>query len=381
MNALDYSLAAILPCATAWKLYQLTKAPHDKPLRAVTACLGSVSLAYPFMLVSVQMSVDSVFGGGFSKLLQNALLFTGGYFLMCFYLYSAADAEQGRRRARREIIPLVVAVAAMAVATVIIPVGQRGAEYETGDMHVPGIALFYFFGGLYEAYVLGIAFRWTVRYARLSHRPLVTGLRMAATGMGLMVTGSAIRTVFVVIRAFGPLKTSPIIVGADLLVAAGIPIFAIGVIYPALATRVAALRVWWQHRRLCHQLGPLWTMLHEAYPEDELSRVPAGRWRDLLRLRGVHRRYYRRVIECRDGLVRVSPYLAGLGEPQAAGELDQPVLLANALREALRARAAGEPVAGPAMPVAVPDGDGLDDDVRQLVALSKALRSPVAVTQ
>jgi hypothetical protein len=171
------------------------------------------------------------------------------------------------------------------------------------------------------------------------------------------------------------LKTSPIMLAADLLTAAAIPTFVIGVIYPTLSTRIAALGVWWQHRRVVRQLSPLWTMLHEAYPEDELSRVPSGRWRDLLRLRGVHRRYYRRVIECRDGLVRVSPYLA------SAGDLDKPVYLASALREALHARAAGAPVAGQAMPIAVPDGDGLDADVRQLVALSKALRAPVAVTQ
>jgi hypothetical protein len=375
VNALDDSLAAILPCATIWKLYQLTKAPHDKPLRAVTACLASAAIAYPFGVADIATPVDTVIGTGVSKLVQNALLFCAGYFLMCFYLYSAADGEFGRRRARREIIPLVTSIVAIAIATFVTPIAQRGAAYDTGDMHVPGIALFYFFGGLYMAYALAMAFRWTVRYARLSHRPLVTGLRIAAIGMAAMVVGSGVRTIFVVIRVVTPLTTSPVIVGADLLVAAGIPTFVIGVIHPALATRIAALRVWWQHRRLCGQLGPLWTMLHEAYPEDALSRVPAGRWRDLLRLRGVHRRYYRRVIECRDGLVRVSPYLANLGEPGSPGRL------ADALREALRARAAGEPVAGPAMPVAVPEGDGLDADVRQLVALSKALRSPVAITQ
>jgi hypothetical protein len=377
VNALDDSLAAVLPCATVWKLYQLTKAPHDRPLRAVTACLASAAIAYPFGVSDVATPVDAVIGTGVSKLIQNALLFVAGYWLMCFYLHSAADAEQGRRRARWEIIPLVVSIAAITVAIFITPIGQRGAAYDTGDMHVAGIALFYFFGGLYMAYALGMAFRWTVRYARLSHRPLVTGLRIAAVGMAAMVIGSGVRTIFVVIRAFGPLKTSPLMISADLVVAAGIPTFVIGVIYPTLSTRIAALGVWWQHRRLCRQLRPLWTMLHEAYPEDELSRVPAGRWRDLLRLRGVHRRYYRRVIECRDGLVRVSPYLADLGEPG----LDTPVRLAGALREALRARAEGAPVTGPAMPIAVPDGDGLEADVRQLVALSKALRSPAAVTQ
>jgi hypothetical protein len=52
---------------------------------------------------------------------------------------------------------------------------------------------------------------------------------------------------------------------------------------------------------------------------------PVGRWRDLSRLRGVHRRYYRRVIECQDGLVQVSPYLANLGEPELADGLAPPV--------------------------------------------------------
>lgn len=375
MNALDDSLAAILPCATAWKLYQLTKAPHDRPLRAVTWCLGSAAIAYPFGVADIAGPVDAVIGTGVSKLVQNALLFVAGYWLMCFYLHSAADAEFGRRRARREIIPLVVSVAAITVATFITPLNQRGAAYDTGNMHTAGVALFYFFGGLYMAYALATAFRWTVRYAKLSHRPLVTGLWIAAAGMAGMVVGSGVRTIFVVVRVLSSLKTSPLIVVADLLVAASIPTFVIGVIYPTLATRIGALRVWWQHRRLCRQLSPLWTMLHEAYPEDELSRVPGGRWRDVLRLRGVHRRYYRRVIECRDGLVRVSPYLS------AEGDLDQPVRLAGALREALRARAAGAPASGAAMPVAVPEGDGLDADVKQLVALSKALRSPVAVTQ
>jgi hypothetical protein len=375
VNALDDSLGAILPCATAWKLYQLAKAPRDKPLRAVTLCLASAAIAYPFGVQDVATPVDAVIGTGVSKLIQNVLLFATVYWLMCFYLYSAADAERGRRRARWEIIPLVLSVAMITVATFVTPTAQRGAEYDTGDMHVPGIALFYFFGGLYLAYALAVALRWTVRYARVSHRPLVTGLWIAAAGMAGMVLGSGVRSVFVVIRAFGPLKTSPIMLAADLLTAAAIPTFVIGVIYPTLSTRIAALGVWWQHRRVVRQLSPLWTMLHEAYPEDELSRVPSGRWRDLLRLRGVHRRYYRRVIECRDGLVRVSPYLA------SAGDLDKPVYLASALREALHARAAGAPVAGQAMPIAVPDGDGLDADVRQLVALSKALRAPVAVTQ
>jgi hypothetical protein len=379
VNALDDSLGAILPCAVAWKLYQLSKAPHDKSLRAVTWCLASAAVAYPFGIQDVATPVDAMIGTGLSKLIQNALLFATGYWLMCFHLYSAVDAERGRRRARWEILPLFAAIAAITVATFITPPDLRGSGYDTANMHVAGLAVFYFFGGLYFAYALAVALRWTVRYAKLSHRPLVTGLWLAAAAMVGMVVGSAVRSIFVLIRVFSSVRSSPIETVADLLVAASIPTFVIGVSYPGIATRLAALRIWWQHRRLCRQLRPLWTVLHEAYPEDELSRVPAGRWRDLLRLRGVHRRYYRRVIECRDGLVRVSPYLASLGEPDPTTNLEPPVRLATALLAALRARADGAPVAGQAMPVAVPDGEGLDADVRQLVALSKALRSPAVL--
>jgi hypothetical protein len=136
----------------------------------------------------------------------------------------------------------------------------------------------------------------------------------------------------------------------------------VGLSYPGVATRLAAARVWWQHLRTYHRLRPLWTKLHEAFPEDALSRTPLSRWRDALSLLGVHRRYYRRVIECRDGLVRISPYVALLDGP-----------LPDRLTEALRAHARREPVPEEPMPIALPDGGSLDDDARELVALSESL--------
>jgi hypothetical protein len=137
----------------------------------------------------------------------------------------------------------------------------------------------------------------------------------------------------------------------------------VGLSYPGVATRLAAARVWWQHLRTYHRLRPLWTKLHEAFPEDALSRTPLGRW-DTLSVRGVHRRYYRRVIECRDGLVRISPYVARLNGP-----------LPDRLTEALRAHARREPVPEEPMPLAIPDGGSLDEDARELVTLSESLRA------
>ncbi|MGH3426091.1 MAG: DUF6545 domain-containing protein [Mycobacteriales bacterium] len=84
----------------------------------------------------------------------------------------------------------------------------------------------------------------------------------------------------------------------------------------------------------------------------------------------MHRRYYRRVIECRDGLVRISPHLAQLRQN---GRQDDP--LVDLLKDALRAHAAGEPVPPHATPVAVPTQAGLHADVDELVALSRMLHA------
>jgi hypothetical protein len=92
----------------------------------------------------------------------------------------------------------------------------------------------------------------------------------------------------------------------------------------------------------------------------------------------VHRRYYRRVIECRDGLVRISPYLAGVGTDPA--ELADPERLAGQLSDALRAHAAGETVSSQAIAIALPAEDSLEADVDRLIELSQAVertRTPV----
>jgi len=146
----------------------------------------------------------------------------------------------------------------------------------------------------------------------------------------------------------------------------GSAVFMVGFAYPATTTRLAALRVWWQHRRIYRRLAPLWTLLHQHFPEDAFGRAPSGRWGDAFRLRGVHRRYYRRVIECRDGLLRVSPYLGSDDNGDSS--------LAERLRAGLLACAAGVPAPGEAVPVAIPATDGLDADVRELITLSEALR-------
>ncbi|RKT11334.1 hypothetical protein BX285_5282 [Streptomyces sp. 1114.5] len=372
--AVTVPLGVVLVIAVAWKLYQLIKAPHDRPLRAVTLCLVCAGMAFPFGQAAGRRVVDSAAGPGTALLLQNVLLLGAVYWLMCFYLHSASDQHQGRVRARWEAVPLVVAVAVISIAAVATPRSVEDRMYETADMRVTPVAVFYVVAGLYLAYALASALPWTWRYARMSTRQLATGLWLAAAGMAGMVAADVIRLVLVVFRWRGNPVPPVLTFSAGLLLAIAIPLFVIGITYPGLVTRIAALRIWRNHRRVYWRLHPLWTALHEVYPEDALHRVPVGLWSDRLSLRGVHRRYYRRVIECRDGLVRISPYVAQLGVHDDRTGTSSPALLAEHLRTALRTYAAGRPTPSTAVPMAMPHTDDLDADVQQLVVLADALR-------
>jgi hypothetical protein len=229
---------------------------------------------------------------------------------------------------------------------------------------------FYFFSNLYTLLAFGYALLVTYRYAqRGAERRQRQGMWLVAAGLAAMVLGLSTYVIANVFLWAGRSSRFPnvvLIIGTT-FVFVGIPLFIVGIAYRAITMH--ALRVWWQHRRAYLDLGPLWNILHDEFPEDALGRVPTSSWRDALSLRGVHRRYYRRAIECRDGLVRLSPHLVNLSADAA------PSQLADRLRQALRDHAAGVSVSTTATAVAMPVEQGLHADVRELVELARAPRA------
>ncbi|MFI2369897.1 MAB_1171c family putative transporter [Streptomyces sp. NPDC018833] len=360
-----------LAAAVVWKLYQWSRAPHDAPLRSVTLCLLSAALSYPLAMPGGASGVDTVAGHGTAKLIQNVLLLLTVYFLMCFYLYSA-DEQTGRLRARREALVVAAVAAAITVAAQSVPHDVFAGSFSTADMTIPQIAFFYAGAGLYLMYALGVAGRWTRRYARMSRRPHATGLWMAAIGLSAMAVACAVRAVFVVIRWSGKTVPQQLMTGVAFLLVVSILLFFVGVTYPGARARVTSVRLWVRRRRDHRRLAPLWQLLAEAYPENVLQPASSELW-DRWRARGVHRRYHRRIVECRDGLVDVSPYLADASEDTEVLDLP-PAVLADRLRHAVNTIGKGALATRPAVPLAVPKEDNREADVRQLIAVSDALR-------
>ncbi|MFJ9865362.1 MAB_1171c family putative transporter [Streptomyces sp. NPDC101165] len=359
--------------ALGWKVFQLVKAPRDTALRAVTLCLISAACSLVLATPPFAHRIDSLGGPGAPRLVQNLFVLSMVYWLMCFYLYSAAAATaDGNRRARREALLLALAAIGLVVATVAAGGHDDGGGFRGSDLRDPALVSFYLIADLYLCYALSMALRWTCAYARASQRPLATGLWLTAAGIGAMAASCAIRTVLTVVRWQGGTVPLAVTRATGLTVAIAVPLFLVGVSYPGVATRIAAVRLRRQHRRMYRRLGPLWELLHEAYPEHSLDRMPSGRWHDHLRPFGGHRRYYRRVIECRDGLVRISPQLApaeGAAQGRPGWADDTADRLWAALHGERHPAASAQAVA-----VAMPLTHSLEDDVRQLAELSDAVR-------
>ncbi|GAA2507623.1 MULTISPECIES: MAB_1171c family putative transporter [Actinomycetes] len=364
------ALVVLLPAAL-WKMYQLYKAPRDRSLFAVTACVVCTAVSFCLGLPSVRQPVDATLGPGMAQLILTVLRLDTVYWLMCFYLNSSTDRQRARRRTLREGVLVGLTVVGITWATLKNQQEGYGSPYWAPGMPVAEVTVLFSVADLYLAYALGVVLLWTCRFARMSTRSTATGLQLTAVSLSLLTVAVALRPLAAMMTRTGislPPGTSQTI---TVLPALAWPLLAAGLSYPSIVTRLTTLHLWWHRRESYRKLRPLWTTLHCSFPENALKRTADSPWGEALRVRSIHRRYYRRVIECRDGLVTVSPYLAMLGVTESAS----PEAVARVLPAALRACAIDTAEASPAVGMVLPADNSLDADARQLVAVSQALEA------
>jgi hypothetical protein len=360
------TLLVIAVLALAWKVFQLCRAPQDRALRVVVAFLAFLTGALLIQVIGVHDpsgSLDSALPPGGTRFALNVLSVTFVYLLICFFIFTSDDS--GGRRARREFVLLLGVIAVLAATMLATPAQERDHSY-FGAMHPSSIPLFYLAASSYIVHgtVMGTFLAW--RYAARTDPRTALGLRIASIGLlGCLI--SAVGQIASVAARWTNTITPPRIyerVLLDILVIS-FALFLLGVTYPGLVTRLASARRWLHHRRRWIRMRTLWSVLHEAFPHDALDRPPPHSART--GFRHMHHRAYRRVIECRDGLVRLSPYLAA-----RCGE-NLSTLNGADILGALRDHAAGRPVPTTAVLVAHPKTADLDGDVAELVRLSTEL--------
>lgn len=359
MNALVVTQGLLIYGLLAWKLSHLVRAPHDLPLRCVVGCLACAATAYPIG-IAFALAPSSP-AARWLMVSQCSLLIAVAYCLDCFFLFSLLAPAAATRRAARLAFALAAAVIVMAVAAGAAPVGTS-----MDNRSVAAVAIVYLVFDVAMGYFLADASVRALRGIREAAGPTALGLRLAVVGLAVMVAGLAALTATVVMQTVRISSPPAITSAGQFLVMFGVVAFLAGVCYPGSVTRLSAARLWNRRRRTYRQLDPLWSALHQAFPQDALVRVPVPRWREAVSPWSVHRRFYRRVIECRDGLVRLSPYLEPTGGPMDG-------LVADQLIAALQTIDMTSLVPRQAVPVAVPEGGGLDADADELARLSRQI--------
>lgn len=369
-------LIVVLGIGLLWKGVDLARAPHDRVLRLLVACLLLLPSGEVLSIPEVNTAIDKATAVGVGKVAFNGVYMLGLFALNLFFASSMRGTDGAYRRYLRLHTCLLAGVLiALVISMIATPAAMRGHSLGTPYMAEPTIALFYIIGNAYFVHAYLASGRWALRYARKATQHLGFGLRIMALGLlGLTVT-SVDRMILVVLRIREPGSHEAFNTVNWSMSDWAMGITVTGICYSASVQLFTRLRSMAHHQRMYHELTPLWTALTTAYPELVLDRPPAGpRWSLLRQGRTYEQRFYRRLIECRDGLVCLSPFLTRVasGTDLAHAPADQ---LARHITRALALKPTTESphIELSAVRVAAPAGGDLEADARELIAISQAL--------
>jgi hypothetical protein len=365
------AIAVALWAGVLDKVVQLWRAPEDLPLRALAACVVSATLTFTANLPPLRPLLDLA-GPGVRTLVINFGTMAAAYFLLVFFVYSVRGPA-GRRAVRWQAVPLATGILAAFAAWALAPSAVRTHPADTANGASLPAAVFVVAVLGYMAYAHSQSLRWSIAYLRaVGTVRLRVSLAVISLAVCAFLVADTSRSVLAVLQAATGLTGGAVsTLSAVYLAGVGVGAlsFVIGVSFVAVNGMLRALPLRREHRRRHRQLEPLWTAMDHAFPHLILGRVPATSWRGRLGPGGVHYRFYRRVVEVRDGLVQLSPYLDAPPAGPAQGSTE--TRWAEAIRDALRRRERDGPVVD-ADPVLIPGGDDLESDARVLAGIAHA---------
>ncbi|OEU88654.1 hypothetical protein DB35_17705 [Streptomyces abyssalis] len=270
---------------------------------------------------------------------------------LVFWVY---PAEQAWPKVRRRITLFgLVAVTMFVLWYAAGTDGQeRSPHYLLQNAHRPVVAAYLL---LYvTAFAAGMAeiARLGRRYAKAAGRAwLRRGLYTTSVGAAIYIAYCVNRAWAVVAVQAGldPLQWELVTPMSNGI---GILLVATGFTMPSWGPRLSAARMWIANWVAFQRLYPLWNDLYRAVPEIALN-PPAPSFVERVRYGDLRFRLYRRVIEIRDGLLAMRPYMGA--EPTAAGvrgeppmsEAERAAVEAARLKKALRAKAGDRPPPAP----------------------------------
>ncbi|HEY0697078.1 MAG TPA: MAB_1171c family putative transporter, partial [Micromonospora sp.] len=354
--------AAVAWIAVAGKVAALRRDPGDPARWALTVAIALPAAGFSMAVPAGYRAVSDFFGvPNLATLLIYACIVGYSVTALVMLMFWHLPPAEARRRARR----LAVGYAVVLVVLVVLfqhidaPVNRSVDFDETHGAQPAGGAFLLVYVG---AFAVGLAtaarrgLQFADRAARVApDRPwLRRGLRLVAVG-SLVALGYCLGKAAFVFGSWAGLHLAVFNTVATVCACLGALVITTGFTIPSWGPRFSAARHRLTSARAYLDLYPLWHTLYQAFPAVALDPPPSRR-ADLLLLRDLDYRLYRRLIEIHDARLALAPYLAPVGaDADTTAELRG--LPADAVREAVRIRAAvarlgsGEPAPG--------DHDGL----------------------
>lgn len=278
--------------------------------------------------------------------------------------------EPGSGATRGRVVILVAAVTGLWVCRGLVGSSGNDRLGSQADSDLWAMAYLLVFLA-YLGTVLVDVCRRCLEYARSAGPTLAMSLRIIAAGCVFGLGYVAVKLTATTLVLIGP-GMAPVIEATSgrLLAVLGGVLVAAGSMLPLLVDGVSAVRTWVRCYRSLRALYPLWCELIATNPD--LALDPAsGRLADVLRVRDLEHRLYRRVIEIRDARLALRPLLdRGCGDRVLLQGWSMARAEARVMEAALSARGTAHPareVWTPRIP-----GDGtLDDEIAWWTAVSR----------
>lgn len=348
----DVVLLVVLWGATVVRLPTLLR---DRRQRAMWACLCAGTLAETFTFAPVARAIGR-------PLLADLLGVVSTFLLLRFLAVIAGRGIPGWQWA-------LTAATLIAMVTLDVAAGGIGPDPTELSRHLPHLAAAFWV--VFDGYLVAVLTSGAVLFrsaAREAPRGVPRfGLRTIAAGWAMIGASAALTAIPVVLGAAGvPIGFSGLLTPARFLQDAGTLLAVGGALGPAGRRAHVVLG---EYRSLL-ALRPLWTAMRDAFPEVILF-SPGRAVVEMAGVDEVRLRLYRRVIEIRDGMLALRPYLCGVVPETPEAE-------AAAIAQALRRRALGMPASGDS-PGFATVGPEMADEVAWLSRVSRAYRRKEAV--
>lgn len=315
MHGLVFAYGVTVLCwgAVAYKLPAFRRRPHDAGVRAYWLTLLLIALGLTVLQWPAYPALDAAaHHPNLARLLGDGLALGASWTVQAFLFHLNYPDQQAKRPIRACAWALLIALVLMALFFLLIP-----SQPEDADLlnHAAGAPFVLEYRLAFLAY-LGLALvnvvRLSWRYAAHATRPSMRlGLRLVATGGVLGLAYVAHEAAWVLAPRLGaPHLLSPSQTLPRLVMAGGIGLMVAGSTMPSWGPLlgVDALYRAAAYYRSLQRLYPLWRVLYEAMPTIALL-PPVTRLAEWLDVRDLRLRLYRRVVEIRDGMVALRPYV------------------------------------------------------------------------